>query len=275
MANQTETRDITGLTGDKLSFRSEDGAQFKEDGAGVLQSRNADNTAFARFQAGRPVTEDDASIKIWSESLTPIIAAQVDTSVSLPTNTAASRWLVVTTAGSGAVIGDLLRDDGGSSGDMEIFGRANGREIFTSAAFSGGTQTFLGTTQYRWNQDTLAWLAVGDVGNLSGVERVVRFAVGTAATTTSSFTPPVGAIFTRSKIDVTTPYDSGTDLILGTNTTNDLLLVGTEAKMNKALTYVFEHDEVNPATEGIRAEVTNTPAAGACIVTVWFSEVNT
>ena len=70
------------------------------------------------------------------------VSRQANCSVAIPNNTAVEGWVVPTTFGSGVVNGDLLYDDGTSTGTMEISARVEGRAITVTDALTGGTITF-------------------------------------------------------------------------------------------------------------------------------------
>jgi len=59
----------------------------------------------------------------------PIISRQADCSAALPANTGARGWVVVTIAGPGAEIGDLLYDNGSGVGNMTIVAAIESRTI--------------------------------------------------------------------------------------------------------------------------------------------------
>ena len=95
---------------------------------------------------------------------TALIIRQADTSVSLPPNTATRAFVIVTTAGSGAVIGDLLFDNGTASWDMVIIPKEHDRWVAVVGALSGGTVEFDALSVYAWNNNTSTWIKTADVG---------------------------------------------------------------------------------------------------------------
>lgn len=89
------------------------------------------------------------------------VTAQEDTSGGLPDNTAAERYVVVTTPGSGANLGDLLYDNGQNDGQpMEIVPGASGRLISTTASFTGGAiELPIAWLPYVWDSTANNWIA--------------------------------------------------------------------------------------------------------------------
>jgi len=254
-----------------------------KDNAGVMQVRNFDDTAFARLQVAVPVADNDAVTKKYADTLEKplIVAAQVDTSASVPSNTAVRRLLVVTTAGSGAAIGDLLFDDGSSGGTMEILAAVNGRTIAVLTALTGGTITFEADSINIWDADGssggVQWVKIGDIGSVTGAIRHIRLAIGTAATLDSATAIPANARILQCDVQVTTSYNGGASIQVGVaGGTVDLIQATGDNKPSAGgtpNTYSKEQDtDWGAATAAVR--VTISASSGVGVVNVWYTNAN-
>lgn len=243
--------------------------------AGVFQSRNSDDTAFARFQVATPTADDDAVTKLYADTLEKplIVARQADTSASLPTNTGVRGFVVVTTPGTGAAIGDVLYDDGSASGTMSILSAVEGRTIAVTDSLTGGSIEFDADSIYIWDDDGTSWLKVGDVGSVTGADRIIRFALGTA-TVDSSSSVPANARVTQAWVDVTTPYNAGATISLGiAGGTVDLVQTTTDNVAQFGNTYVKEQDTSwGVSAAAVRATISATSGVG--VATVFYSVPN-
>jgi len=171
-------KNITGILGTILSIGlGANKVQWKNNTA-VMEARNSDDTAFVVVRGLAPVGDSDLVNKKYADALEKpiIVSRQADTSASIPANTAVRGFVVVTTAGSGAVIGDVLFDDGSSGGTMEILSIVEGRTLAITDALAGGTVTFETDSIYIWDDDAFLWLKIGDIGALTGPIREVRYA---------------------------------------------------------------------------------------------------
>lgn len=97
----------------------------------------------------------------WEGTVVFIVSAQADTSGSLPSNTGVQRYLVITTPGSGAVMGDLLYDNGTGSGTMQIVPKDDGRLILPTVDMTGGLVEFAADNLYTWDDPDNTWVAAG------------------------------------------------------------------------------------------------------------------
>ena len=254
-----------------------------KDSSGVLQARNFDDTGYARFQVATPLEDNDAVNKKYADTLAKplIVPDQADTSGSIPSNTAVRRLLVVTTAGTGAALGDLLFDDGSSAGLMEILAAVNGRTIAILTALTGGTITFEAEAIYIWDADAssggVQWVKVGDIGSVSGASRHIRFVLGTATADSASFIPANARIL-RCDVQVTTQYNGGATVSVGPAAGTVDLIQATGDNNPQAggtpNTYAREQDtDWGVATAAVRATVTGA-SAGAGVVNVWYTNAN-
>ena len=254
-----------------------------KDNSGVIQARNFDDTAYARVQGASPTDDNDLVTKKYADTLSKplIVARQADTSVALPTNTASRGLVVVTTAGTGAAIGDLLFDDGSGSGNMEILTAVNGRTIATTVALTGGTVEFEADSIYLWDSDgssgSVQWVKIGDVGAVTGAERLIRFAIGTA-TVDSSTTIPANARILRCDVDITTAYNGGATISIGVaGGTVDLIQTTSDNNPQAGgvpNTYAKEQDTAwGGSTAAVRATLTGA-SSGVGVVRVFYSQAN-
>jgi len=272
--------DIIGISEDRFQVDEPNAGPMLKNTSGVMDVRNSDDTAYARVKAGAALDNNDlVTLKQFkSTKLFEFVSAQADTSVALPTNTAAKRMLVVTTAGTGAAIGDLLYDNGTSTGSMEII-TAQARTIHIPVAFSGGTITFDPDTLYMWDEEAVPankWIKVGDVGAVSGAIRTIKITYTTAATNDSATSIPAGADVILSKTKITTPYSGGATINIGTPTSSAKFQPASKIRPQGPTDRLYSKQQItNQATaEVVRASVGGTPAAGEAITIVSFTVSN-
>jgi len=250
------------------------GPRLKNNG-GVFQSRNSDDTDFSRFQVATPTADDDAVTKLYADTLEKplIVKRQANTSASLPANTAVRGFVVVSTPGTGAAIGDLLYDDGSAAGTMSILAAVEGRTIAVTDALTGGSVEFDPDSIYIWDDDGTQWLKVGDVGAVTGATRVIRFAIGTATVDSSSLLP-ASARVTQAWVDVTTPYNAGATISVGiAGGTVDLVQTTSDNAPQFDNTYVKDQDTSwGGSAAAARATISATSGAGA--VSLFYSVPN-
>lgn len=251
-----------------------DGPNLKANGA-VVEIKNAADSDFAVLRAATPVGDNDVVTKLYADQLERpmIVSRQADCSVSLPTNTGSPGWVVVTTAGSGASIGDVLWDDGSGSGSMTIYAAEEGRTLAITDSLTGGTVSFEADSLYIWDEDGTQWLKVADVGSTTGAMRVVQFDIDNTASQDSTFSIPVGNVVHRCEVIVDTPYSAGGTIEVGDTATANKYQSTTDNKATKAGTYVVDQNTTAIASV-VRVAVGGTPAAGAGKVVVVFSNPN-
>lgn len=254
-----------------------DGPNLKNN-AGVLEIRNAADSDFEKIRGAAPTGDNDLATKLYVDSSerAMIISRQADTSVSLPNNTAARGFVVVTTAGSGAAIGDVLFDDGTSTGTMTILAAQEGRTLAVTDALTGGSITFDADSVYIWDDDGSTWIKIGDVGSVTGGIRAVKFSIGTAnVDSVTALTASDRVLEVR--LTVTTPYPSGATIDIGSTTTADLYMDQTDNNPQKGgapNTFKVTDQDVAADASVIRATVGGSPGSGAAEVIVLYTNPN-
>lgn len=185
--------DIRGII-DNIFQLGKEGSNIK-DNAGVVEFRNADDNDYVRAKAATPQDDNDLATKLYVDSANRaiIIADQVDTSTAIPNNSAVRRFLVVTTPGNGANVGDILFDDGSASGTMTILPAVEGRTIVITDSLTGGTVTFEPDSIYIWDADNTEWKKIGDIGGVTGAVRTIRYDIDNSADQDSSDDIPANA----------------------------------------------------------------------------------
>lgn len=248
------------------------GPQLKNN-SGVIEHRNSDDTGFAIARGDTPVGDNDLVTKLYADTLEKplIISRQADTSVSLPTNTATRGFVVVTTPGSGAVIGDVLYDDGSGSGTMTILSAIEGRTIAVTDALTGGSIAFDPDSTYIWDDDGSEWIKIGDIGSVVGAVRQIRFAINTGPTVDSTNQIPAGARVVYCGVEVDTAYDAGATIEVGTTGTSDAFQATTENLPQTEDTYVTEQDTLVSSASVVRVTIGGSPSAGSGVAVVRFT----
>lgn len=240
----------------------------------TLEFRNEGDTQFAVVRGAAPVGDNDFVTKAYADKLPKpvIVDRQADTSSSLPNNTAVRGHVVVTTPGTGAVIGDLLFDDGSNSGTMEILPAVDGQMISVTQTLSGGTISFDANALYTWDATGGAWIKIGDVGGLSGAVRRIRWTFTNAAVTDAGTQIPAGAFVHDAQIKITTPFPGGATLELGRASDSDLLQDADCNIPQKPAGSIFQTEQDTAwGTAAVPRVTTNSPASGAGVAIVEYS----
>jgi len=252
------------------------GPQVKNN-SGVLEARNAADSDFVIVRGLSPVGDNDLTTKKYVDSAerAMVVKRQADCSSAIPVNTGVRGFVVVTTAGSGAAIGDVLFDDGSGSGTMEILSAVEGRTIAVTDALSGGTITFDPDSIYIWDEDGGSWIKIGDIGSVTGAIRTVEFALDNSASQDSTFSIPANANILECRLEITTPYSGGAGIKVGNTTDDDLIMAENDNSPQAAHDYVVrQNTEWGGSASVVRATVTGSPAAGAGNLLVKFTTPN-
>lgn len=255
-------------------------AGIKGDGAAELSARNASDSGLANINVLAPTSSTHAVNKLYVDTLEKplIVGAQADTSVSIPNNTGVERFLVVTTPGSGAAIGDLLLDDGSGSGQMTILPAVNGRTLAIQVALTGGSVEFDADSLYQWDGDgssgSVQWVKIGDIGSISNAVKATRFSIDNTPSQQSTNQIPAGSVVHKCTVVITTPFSAGATIDVGDGTTDDVFQGDAQVDPQTAGRYVvFQDTEVGSAVNVVKT-VGNTPAAGAGFIVVEHSKPN-
>jgi len=247
------------------------GPKFKAS-SGALEARNAADNAYAVMRGASPVGNNDLVTKQYADTLATryVIADQFDGNSSLPANTSTERFLVVTTTGANASIGDLIWDDGTGTGTAVKLITTE-RMIMTQSALSGGTISLVADSMYWWDTNTSAWLLVSGSG-LSGTLRMIRLAITNAASQSSSSQIPANATVVETTLDIVTPYSAGATISVGQTGTPALLQATTDNLATVAGQYQTPQDVAWGASPlAVLVTVAGSPAAGAGFCLVKYS----
>jgi hypothetical protein len=253
-------------------------AYIKND-SGTLKARNTDDSAYINLSVLTPTEPEHAVTKSYVDSMEGnlVISRQADCSAALPTNTGVAGYVVVTTAGTGAVVGDLLRDDGSGSGDMSIIAARNGRSIMITTALTGGTVEFEPDCVYTWDTDATPdrWLKVADIGSVSGAIRMVKMTIGTDATYTSTLLIPADNEVISVRVTIGTAYSAGATIKVGYAEDDDAIVKTTDINPQVENVWTLDQETAwHSADRAVIVTISDTPAAGAGVVRVFFSNPN-
>jgi hypothetical protein len=249
------------------------GPQLKNN-AGIVEARNAADNAYAIVRGAAPVGDSDLVTKLYLKSIeTPVVVtAQFDGNNALPSNTGVEHYYVVTTTGANATIGDVVYDNGSSTGTAVLLSAHEGRIIFTSQAFSGGTITFAANSLYAWDTSTSQWLQEGSGQATSGSLRVIRMAISTGATQSSASSIPANAVIFSASVEITTPYSGGTTISVGRTGSTSLLQATTDNLATTANTYQVTQETAWGGSDlPTLVTVAGAPSAGAGFVTIQYA----
>ena len=269
---------IKGIIGATFQLDAVNDGPLLKNSAGVIEGRDSADTIFAILRGGTPIGDNDLVNKLYADTLSKpiIVKRQANTSAAIPDNTAVRGFVVVSTAGTGAVIGDLLYDDGSNSGLMQILAAVEGRTIAVTDALTGGTVEFTTDSIYIWDEDGTVWVKVGDVGNVTGAMRVIRYAINNTASQDSSTSIDANNVVQSVSLKITTPYSGGAAIEIGTTADANLIMETGDNNPQKPADTIFfvDQDTVWPINSIIRTAVSGAPAAGAGVVIVVYSNPN-
>jgi len=246
---------------------------------GQLEVRNSADSAYAIIRGAAPVDDNDLVTKKYADTLSKpvIVTDQFDGDDPLPSNTAVRRFLVVSTTGANASIGDLIFDNGTNTGTAEVLTAIEGRTIAVTDALSGGTVSFDPDSIYLWDDDGSAWVKIGDVGSVTGALRAIRYTINNSATQDSTSQIPANARVVSTKLVISTPYSGGATISIGQPGNLTLLQATTDNQPQATAGDIFEV-EGDIAWGGsaavVRTTVGGAPAAGSGAVFVVFSVPN-
>lgn len=252
-------------------------SQIKSQSTGEVEFRNAADSAFVVVRGATPLADNDLVTKAYADTLPKplIVSRQFDGNNALPANTGVRGFLVVSTTGGTASIGDLLFDNGTGAGSMQVLTAVEGRCIAVTDALAGGTVSFDPDSIYIWDADGGSWLKIGDVGSVTGAIREIRYAVTNAATQDSTSQIPANARIVRASLEVTTPYSGGATVQIGRAGSLNLALDTTENDATTANTYAKNQDTAwGGSALVVRTTVGGAPAAGAGVVVVQYTVPN-
>jgi hypothetical protein len=198
------------------------------------------------------------------------VSAQFDGNNAIPANTGVERFLIVTTTGPNATIGQLLWDDGSGVGTMVVLA-AKAQMVITTTAFTGGTITLKADTPYIWDTISSTWVNAGGTA-LSGAIREIRYAITNAASQDSASLIPANAQVVETQVEVVTPYSGGATISVGQAGSLTLLQLTTDNLATVAGIYQTMQDVAwGGAALAVRTTVGGAPAAGAGFVIVRYT----
>ncbi len=246
-------------------------AGWADAGATAIEAKDSTNTVDANVRGADPIVPNDFVTKGYSDTqFKPLIAtAQASGATALPANTAAEHFIVITTTGVNASIGDLLWDNGTGVGTVTVIPAPTGGEIVPAASFTGGAISFTAFQNYIWNGT--AWVNAATAN--PGPTQVIVFAVGTAATTSSVTSIPVGATILRATLNVTTAYPTGSpppQISIGSTAVPNLLQTVADNDPQVVDTYDAPQITNWNVASVVQVTITGTPATGASTVMVEY-----
>jgi hypothetical protein len=248
--------------------------------SGILQARNAANSSFAIVRGAMPVGDNDLVTKAYADQLAAryVVTDQFDGNNSLPANTSTEHFIVVTTTGANASIGQLLWDNGSSSGTASVIGAAAGAMIVTTQALAGGTVTFLADSLYVWDASSGAWVNAGGSA-ASGAIRTIRFAINNAASQASTQLIPASAIVLEAYVDVQVAYSALSTISVGQTGTTNLLLdgVSTPIEVLSTATAIYGkrmNQDWGGTARAVLVTIAGAPSVGSGYAIVKYTQPN-
>lgn len=186
------------------------------DAGGIVQVRNAANTAYARLKAAMPTDKDDVvTLKYLRTRADVVVVGQIH-GATPPAAGSGGRVFVCTTTGGAYTARRLYYDTGAA---WEEIPAIEGLTMRVTDALTGGTVEFLADHLYVWDADGASWVDLGPATlTLSGVvqKRDVAVTYETASPVSVGAALPASARVLEVKLDVTQAFDgSGPTLTVG------------------------------------------------------------
>lgn len=275
MAASDFFKNLWGTLNSYFHIGGPSGPRWKNNSS-VMEARNSDDSAFVKVRGLAAVDAND--LVTWKQFVTKmggaIVKRQADTSAALPVNTTVAGMIVVTTAGTGAVVGDLLYDNGLNTGNMEIIPATEGQLILVTDALTGGTIRLSADTIYMLDTDGgNVWR--GQISEASGALRTMRVPTATAAGVNSDEKIRANMRVVRADIIITTPYSAGATMNIGWDTDTDGILPFASLPADCLRTtghYSFEFDvPFKNADALVLISIGGTPGAGVGVVWIYFA----
>lgn len=218
--------------GSNVQF-GKNGSRIKNN-AGVLQAKNAADSALVNFQALAPVNDDDVVTKRYLETqANVIINGQIDGGT--PPSPADGLIYIVTTAGGAFALNEIYRRE---AGVWVLLPLADGFVISVSDPLTGGVDEYpMG--RYMYDLDTTSWIFIGPAAAASKIDsnEIVTVLFGSAATLNIGAALPLGAIAKKVIVSVTQAFD-------GTSPTLD---IGDAGDANR----LMDNAEIDLKTVGL------------------------
>jgi hypothetical protein len=264
---------LNGIVGSFLQIGGPSGPAVKAPSTTALEARNAADNDYVVMRVGTPLGDNDAVTKAYADeaAYSKPVTDQISGASAAPSNTAVAHWIVVTTTGGNANIGDLYYDDGTNTGTAAKVVAKAGNSIVTTAAFTGGTISLDAQQHYVWTGSI--WLNIA--ANVSGAQYVVDFAITTGASQSSTKAIPANAVITRCLVQITTPYSGGATITVGRTGSAALLMAAADNVATVAGDYDAPQRTGWGASElAVLVTVAGSPGAGAGRVLVAYSVPN-
>jgi DNA-directed RNA polymerase subunit E'/Rpb7 len=114
---------------------------------------------------------------------------------------------------------------------------------------------------------------VADTG--SGATRMIKMTIGTAATYTSTLFIPAGNEVVSVRVTIATAYSAGATIKVGYTEADDAIVKTTDINPQAENTWTLDQETAwHSDDRQVLVTISDTPADGACIVRVFFSNPN-
>lgn len=235
--------------------------QFGKGGAriiestGVFQARNADNSGYARIEAGHPTGGDNdvVTLKYLEDRYLFKITYQIDGTDPEAGAPANGEVGIVTTAGGGYSLGEVYNRVAGAWVAKPL---VDGLIGVVTVDLTGGTDEYEGEHDYKYDAGTTTWIDYGVTQSVSKVYKRERGSVvfGSAATVNIGSAIPTDARITRISFNVTTVFDgAAASVTIGDGTTADRYADNDDIDLSSVGLYVIDVFDITTGSTQIEA----------------------
>jgi hypothetical protein len=265
---QSKRYGVTGIGGNVELGKA--GPRIK-DSSGVIEHRNAADSAYAITRGAHPVGDNDLVTKRYLETRADVsVTGQING--GSPPAVVPGAVYIVTTAGGGYSLKELYY---GGAAAWEAITVPEGLKIVVTDALTGGTDEYEADTVYVWDADGATWVMIGPAPGVTGVEKNERLTIDyTDVGDNNLGSPiPINGIVNKVIVNVTQAFNGTAPLLnIGDAGDADRLMDEVEIDLTTVGRYVVDCYHLYGAATQVLANLAigGSPSAGQCdILLIW------
>jgi hypothetical protein len=206
--------------------------------SGVIEVKNAADSALAVLRAAAPVGDDDLVTRRYLETRANIIVSgQIDG--GSPASPGDGVVYIVTTAGGGFALGELYRRE---SASWVLLSVQDGTVISIANPLTGGADTYV-LGRWQWDLDTTDWVLVGPISETAKTDKneLATILFNSSSPVDIGAVLPSGAIVKKVIVSVSQAFDgTAPTLTIGDVGDTDRLMLDAEIDLKTVGVYVSD-----------------------------------